>query len=154
MDNDKLPQGSSAPRAPGSTTPGGGNGPGSSTPAAEPFTSGMTTGATLLTIFAPFIALIVALMMHGSERDPARRSFLRSWATVAGVVTGVEVIIGIVLVTAILASGPKVDHSGPCVGGPQIGAAGTPLGGGRFRFPCVSGGSAVVRFQDATGPTP
>jgi hypothetical protein len=34
----------------------------------------------LLTLFMPFIALIVALVMRSSEVRPSRRGFLKSWA--------------------------------------------------------------------------
>jgi hypothetical protein len=44
----------------------------------------MTAGAALLTIFMPFIALVVALVMRGSETRPTRRSFLRTWAIASG----------------------------------------------------------------------
>ena len=50
----------------------------------EPYGSGMALGATLLTIFAPFIALVAALIMRGSETRPKRLAFLRTWAIASG----------------------------------------------------------------------
>jgi hypothetical protein len=44
----------------------------------------MTLGAALLTIFMPFIALILALAMRGSERSPRRREYLKNWAFASG----------------------------------------------------------------------
>lgn len=52
--------------------------------AAEPYGSEMTLGAILLTVFLPFIALVAALVMRGSETRPKRRDFLRTWAIVSG----------------------------------------------------------------------
>ena len=51
----------------------------------EPYASGMTLGATLLTIFAPFASLVVALLLRGSETRPKRRAFLKTWAIASGV---------------------------------------------------------------------
>jgi hypothetical protein len=38
----------------------------------------------LLTIFAPFIALVAALIMRGRETRPKRLAFLRTWAIASG----------------------------------------------------------------------
>ena len=46
----------------------------------EPYGSGATTGAVLLTVFLPLIALIVALALRSAERGPKRRQFLKNWA--------------------------------------------------------------------------
>jgi hypothetical protein len=45
-----------------------------------PYGGGATAGAILLTLFAPFIALIVALVMRSGELRPRRRQFLKNWA--------------------------------------------------------------------------
>jgi hypothetical protein len=41
-------------------------------------------GAVLATLFFPLIALIAALILLGNERNPQRRSQLRTWAWVSG----------------------------------------------------------------------
>jgi hypothetical protein len=37
-----------------------------------PYEGSSVAGVLLLTVFAPFIALIVALLLRGSEQDPTR----------------------------------------------------------------------------------
>ncbi len=111
----------------------------------ERYQSGMTAGAVLLTVFAPFIALVAALIMLGSERSPVRRAFLRTWAWWSGGVLVVGTIIAISLFAAI-ASGTNTDEKGPCVGGPKLGAPGVQVGPHRYRFPCEISGSTVVRL--------
>lgn len=106
----------------------------------------MTAGAVLLTIFAPFIALVVALVMRGSETNPVKQAFLKSWAWAAGALVVAYFVIGLILVSAVMSAGSHVDSSGPCQGGPVLGAPGESLGNHRYRFPCVGGGSTVVRL--------
>ncbi len=43
----------------------------------------MTIVAALLTLFMPFIALIVALVMRAGELRASRRGFLKTWAIVS-----------------------------------------------------------------------
>jgi hypothetical protein len=63
-------------------------------------------------------------------------------------VLAVEVLLAIVVFASVLSSVPGRDTSGPCVGGPKIGATGEPLGHGRYRFQCAISGSDVVVFPD------
>ena len=46
----------------------------------EPYGSGATLGAVLLTVFLPFIALIAALVLRSAERGAKRKQFLKNWA--------------------------------------------------------------------------
>jgi hypothetical protein len=41
-------------------------------------------GAVLATLFFPFIALIVALLLLGGQSDPRKRSQLKTWAWASG----------------------------------------------------------------------
>ena len=41
-------------------------------------------GAVLMTLFFPFVALIAALLLQGGQRDPRKKSQLRTWAWVSG----------------------------------------------------------------------
>jgi hypothetical protein len=103
----------------------------------EPYGSGMTLGAVLLTIFAPFIALVAALIMRGSETRPSRLSFLKTWAIASGAWLATGFLLGI-LVFASVAGG------GGCHGGMD------PFGLPEYRsqdgqhwtatYPCVDGG--------------
>jgi hypothetical protein len=111
---------------------------------AEGYQSGMTLGAVLLTIFAPFIALIVALVMRGSETNPAKRAFLKTWAWASGAVLACGTLIVLAFAATVLSSGPHVDSSGPCIGGPIMGVPAQPLGGNKYRVQCVDGGSDIV----------
>jgi hypothetical protein len=114
----------------------------------------MKVGATLLTIFAPFIALIAALLMLGSERGPVKRAFLRTWAWISTGVLALGIFIAIGVLTSVAGSTHNVDQGGECIGGPVIGAPGVEVAPGRFRFPCVDGGSTVVDFGTSEPPAP
>jgi hypothetical protein len=41
-------------------------------------------GAVLATLFFPFVALIAALLLQGSQTDPQKRAQLRTWAWASG----------------------------------------------------------------------
>jgi hypothetical protein len=115
------------------------------------FGSSMTAGAILATIFAPFASLVVALIWHGSERNEARRAFLRTWAQVSGGLVVLYLVLALVLFVSFSSGvgGTDRDESGPCLGGPIPGASGEHLGGDRYRFPCVFGGSDVIRLPSS-----
>ena len=119
----------------------------------RPYESSSVVGAVLLTIFAPFIALIVALLLRGSERDPARKHQLGTWAAISGAYLAVVVVFVIVLIAS-FGSSVQTDTSGPCVGGPEIGAVGVSLGDGRYRFPCAISGSTVQYFPEGETASP
>jgi hypothetical protein len=116
-----------------------------SAPPERPYGSSSVVGAILLTLFAPFISLIVALLLRGSQQDPARKRQLGTWAAASAAYLLAYVILAVALFASI-ASGTSTDTSGPCVGGPQMGASGEPLGDGRYRFPCEISGSTIVRL--------
>jgi hypothetical protein len=72
-------------------------------------------------------------------------------------VSGTYLAVGVVVAMALFASfasGPATDTTGPCVGGPKMGASGEDLGGGRFRFPCSISGTTVVSFSDDSNAPP
>jgi hypothetical protein len=60
-----------------------------------------TVGAILATVFVPLIALIGALYLLGSETDPHKRAFLRTWAWASGIWMVVPVVIVILLATGV-----------------------------------------------------
>jgi amino acid transporter len=49
-----------------------------------PYNGAAVAGAVLATLFFPLIALIAALLLLGNERNPQRRSQLRTWAWASG----------------------------------------------------------------------
>lgn len=101
----------------------------------EPYGSGMTLGAVLLTLFAPFIALVVALLMRGSETRPSRLGFLRSWAIASGAWLVTGFLIAIIAFASIV---------GGCRGGiDEFGLPEYRSSDGRHwtaTYPCVDGG--------------
>ncbi|MHB1594986.1 MAG: hypothetical protein ACYCO9_12235 [Streptosporangiaceae bacterium] len=103
-------------------------------------------GAGILTICAPLVALVIAIVLRTSEANQARRAVLRTWVIASASWLAVQFVIGIIGVAAVAGSAPQVSHSGPCVGGPVPGASGTPVGHGNYRFNCVNGGSTVVHL--------
>ncbi|MGZ4289513.1 MAG: hypothetical protein ACXVQQ_08355 [Gaiellaceae bacterium] len=48
------------------------------------YTGAAVAGAVLATVFFPFIALIAALLLQGSESDPQKRAQLRTCAWISG----------------------------------------------------------------------
>jgi len=75
---------------------------GSSAPpgdAGSGYSDASVAGAVLATLFFPFLALIVALLLLGGQTDPARRSQLRRWAWVSGGWLVLEVVVAVVLAT-------------------------------------------------------
>jgi hypothetical protein len=48
------------------------------------YTGAPVAGAVLATVFFPFIALIAALLLQGSESDPQKKAQLRTWAWISG----------------------------------------------------------------------
>jgi hypothetical protein len=59
----------------------------------EAFPSWAAAGAVLATIFAPFISLIVAVVMYGNEKRLRRRGFLKNWAIGSAAWLGVGALI-------------------------------------------------------------
>ena len=108
------------------------------------FSPGMKAAAVLGSIFAPFISVVVALVMLGSETNPVRRAFLKAWAGITGGLLVLWIIVVISVASSFSHSGPGTD--GPCIGGPIIGASGEQVGPHRWRFPCAGGGSTVVNL--------
>jgi hypothetical protein len=125
----------------------------SATPEGKPYEPSSIVGAILLTIFMPFIALIAALLIRGSERDPARKAQLGTWAAASGAYLAVGLLIGVAIFASV-ASGTHGNTKGPCLGGPEIGATAEPLGGARYRIPCAGGGSEVVYFPEGGSGAP
>jgi hypothetical protein len=66
----------------------------------EPYGSGATAGAVVLTVFLPVIALIVALVLRSSEQGLRRRQFLKSWAIWSAVWTCAGLLIPIIALGA------------------------------------------------------
>ena len=106
----------------------------------QPYGSGMGLGAVLLTLFAPFIALVAALVMRGSEMRPSRRSFLKNWAIASAAWLATGWLIGAILFFSIAGGG-----GGGCRGGiDQFGIPSYRSTDGTHWvaiYPCVDGGS-------------
>ena len=109
-------------------------------------------GAALLTFFFPLIALIAALLLVGRQADPRMRSRLRTWAWLSGGWLVLSVVLVLLAVGAVGGSGSGAggvsrSRSGPCQGGPKLGAAGTQIPGThKFVFACVFGGTETTRM--------
>ena len=54
------------------------------TEAGAGYTGAAVAGAMLATVFFPFISLIAALLLQGSQTNPRKRSQLRTWGWVSG----------------------------------------------------------------------
>jgi hypothetical protein len=52
--------------------------------AASGYPGSSVAGAVLATLFFPLIALIAALLLHGSQSDPRKKAQLRTWAWMSG----------------------------------------------------------------------
>jgi hypothetical protein len=58
-------------------------------------------GAVLATLVFPFVALIAALLLQGSQSDPQKRAQLRTWAWASGgwLAFGIVVTVLLALIT-------------------------------------------------------
>jgi hypothetical protein len=114
----------------------------------NPYPGAMIAAAAIAAFFFPLITLIVALVLYGSERDRAKKGLLRTWALASGGWLIAQFLIGLVLFTAGGGGGigSPVDRSGPCVGGPEIGASGKDISGNgtKFVLPCAISGTVTV----------
>ncbi len=82
----------------------------------EPFPSWATGAAVGAVLFAPFISVIVALVMRSSETRPSRRAFLKSWAMWSGAWLCSGFVIFLIAFAAI-AGGSGAFGGGGCKGG-------------------------------------
>jgi heme A synthase len=80
-------------------------------PREEAYAGPTVAAAVLMSLFFPLISLIAALFLLGRERNPAKRSSLRTWAIATVVLLALQILIGIGLLTAV-SSGSDV---GPAV---------------------------------------
>ena len=133
-----------------------------------PYTGAPVLGAVLGTIFFPFISLIAALVLQGSETSPRKKAQLRTWAWLSGGWLALGVLIAVLAVIAfgVFAStvvhhmhdgfGPPTrtqpSNSGPCRGGPKNNATVRPIPGtDKYVFPCVFGGTTTVVISGIPG---
>ena len=65
---------------------------------------------------------------------------------IAGLIILIIAIVIVVIVATRVHSVMNVSPNGPCLGGPEMGATGQPIGHGNYRFPCSGGGSTVVNL--------
>jgi hypothetical protein len=126
---------------------------GTSAPAEEGwgYTGAAVAGAVLATLFFPLIALIVALLLLGGQKDPAKRSSLRIWVGASAT----WLVLSVVIVIALWKfpnSSSSIDRSGPCVGAPEPGASGKDVSGNGTKFvvPCSISGTATVSFPNSS----
>ena len=108
--------------------------------------------AVVASFFFSLITLIVALVMLSSERNPLRRSFLKLWAGISAA----AIIIPLVLLFGVASGGGTggSNEKGPCVGGPAMGASGTPDANGYVTFPCAISGSTRVYMGGGGATSP
>lgn len=118
----------------------------------ESYPSGAALGAGVLTFFAPFISLVVALVVRSGEHRPSRRGFLKTWAVASGVWLCTGFLFGVVAFASI-AGGPTT--GGDCQGGVDRMAPPTYVDqGGRTSVtrPCLEGGSRTRELPAGGGP--
>ena len=111
-----------------------------------PYPGSAIAVAGIATFFFPLFSLIVALVLHAIERDSAKKGMLRNWALASGGWLIAQVLIGFVLFAVGSGGGVGVDQSGPCVGGPVMGASGRDISGNgtKFVLPCSVSGTVTV----------
>jgi hypothetical protein len=116
--------------------------------AGEGYAGAAVAGAVLATLFFPFISLIAALLLQGGQSDPRKKAQLRTWAWASGGWLVLGLVLVLLAVGAFAHGAGSVDRSGPCQGGPEIGATGKQVPGdpNKFVFPCVFGGTETTRF--------
>ena len=111
------------------------------------YPSSSVAGAAIATFFFPLFTLIAALMLLAGQTDPRKRATLRKWAWASAAWTLVPVVFLIVLASVTFGSSHAgIDRSGPCVGGPQLGASGRNVPGSTTKFvmPCSISGTETV----------
>jgi hypothetical protein len=82
----------------------------------EPYPSTTVLVAVLLTLAAPFISLVAALVLMQDQRSEARRGQLKSWAIGSGVWLAIGGLIFISVVASVMGGGGP-GTSGACKGG-------------------------------------
>ena len=111
----------------------------------------MTLGAVLLTIFAPFIALVAALIMRGSETRPSRLSFLKTWAIASAAWLATGFLIFIIFLASVTGGGGG--GGGECRGGMDpFGLPEYSSNDGQHwtaHYPCVDGGTTSTPLPGA-----
>jgi hypothetical protein len=118
----------------------------------EGYSGAPVAGAALATLASPFRSLIAALLLQGRETNPAKRAQLQTWAWVSGGLVAIGAVIGLVLLISAISAvnhvrnQMKPDPSGPCRGGPILGAAGRQVGPNKYAIPCEFGGTAIVHL--------
>ena len=112
----------------------------------RPYPGSTIAVAAIATVFFPLISLIVALVLHAGQPDPAKREMLRNWAIAAGAWLVAAFLIGFVVFAVGSGGGVGVDESGPCVGGPVMGASGRDVSGNgtKFVIPCAVSGTVTI----------
>jgi hypothetical protein len=113
----------------------------------RPYPGSTIAVAAIATLFFPLICLIVALVLYGSQRDPAKKGILRNWALASGAWIIAIFFVGFVIFGIGSGGGlGNVDRNGPCVGGPVMGASGRDVSGNgtKFVLPCSIGGTVTV----------
>jgi hypothetical protein len=126
------------------------SGPG--VPAARQAYSGsVIASAVIATLVFPVLSLITALFLYGNEQNPQKKRALRTWALGSLGWLVLQAVVALIVFAAVMSGGgigSGVDRSGPCVGGPEIGASGKDISGNGTRFvvPCAISGTETVAF--------
>jgi hypothetical protein len=109
---------------------------------ADPYPQTNVMLAAILTLFAPFISLVAALLLTQEQRNPVRRQQLKKWAMASGawlVIGGVVVIAGLTALTGGASSSAckgGIDHLTPptYIGSP---------GNWKAQYTCNNGGTVT-----------
>jgi hypothetical protein len=112
----------------------------------SPYPGSTIAVAAIATFFFPLFSLVVALVLHGIERDSGKKGMLSNWALASCAWLIAQFLIGFLLFAVGGNGGVGVDQSGPCVGGPVMGASGRDISGNgtKFVLPCSVSGTVTV----------
>jgi|1186.fasta_scaffold254577_1 hypothetical protein len=115
-------------------------------PAAEDY-SPLTKGLGIAgAVFFSVIALVVTLVALSSEQSPLKRSFLKLCAGISAAAIVIPLVMFVIVASSGGGGGGGTESKGPCVGGPDMGATGTPTSNGDVIFPCAISGSTKVHL--------
>src|SRR4051812_26293441 len=80
----------------------------------------------------------MTLVALSSEQSPLKRSFLKLCAGISAAAIVIPLVIFVIVASSGGGGGGGTESKGPCVGGPDMGATGTPTSNGDVIFPARS----------------
>jgi hypothetical protein len=125
-----------------------------------PYPQSYVAGAAVATFMAPFISVVVASVLLGSEQAPARQRQLRTWRNASAAWLAVYALFVVILFSAVLNAFDNgvPGSSGACRGGIDdfdwTGTSYTSIDGKHWTavYPCVDGGSTTVPVAASAVP--